>query len=104
MSFDDDFAADALPALYAQFGTDATVSRGGAAPVAVRVIIDRGQESVGEHGRVYGVMDVAAFQCLQWTPEPGDVLTWSDRFGTHTKTVESVPLDDGLEARAVLHG
>src|SRR5690606_41624810 len=102
--FDDDLASDALPAVYAQLGTDAAASRGGAEPVALRVISDRGQEDVGEHGRVYGVMDVAAFQCMLWTPEPGDVLTWADRFGTHTKTVESVPLDDGLEARAVLHG
>lgn len=104
MSFDDDFAADALPALYAQFGTAATVRRGDAEPVPVLAIIDRGQESVGEHGRVYGVMDVATFQVAQWTPQPGDVLTWTDRLGTHAKAVESVPFDDGLEARAVLHG
>lgn len=105
MSFDDDFAADSLPALYEEFGVDATVQRGLDAPVpGVRLIVDRGQERVGDFGSVIGRIDSVGFMCSQWTPVQGDVVRWTDRFGSHEKQIESLIFNDGLEARAVLHG
>lgn len=102
--FDTLFAADQLPSLYASFGVDATVQRDGDAPVPVRIIVDRGQENVGEQGRVYGLMDVVSFQSAEWVPLRGDTIAWTDRLGAHSKRVETVIGDDGLESKAVLHG
>lgn len=102
--FDTLFAADQLPSLYAAFGKDATVKRGAAAAVPVRIIVDRGQESIGEHGRVYGLIDTVSFQVAEWEPVPGDVVSWTDHLGSHTKTVEASLSNDGLEAKVVVHG
>lgn len=105
MSFDDDFAAAVLPDLYAEFGVDATVQRGIAEPVpGVRLIVDRGQERIGDFGSVVGRIDSISFMCSQWTPVQGDVVRWTDRLGAHEKTIESVISNDGFEAKVVLHG
>lgn len=105
MSFDDDFAAAVLPDLYEEFGVDATVQRGLDAPVpGVRIIVDRGQERVGDYGSVIGRIDSLGFMCSQWAPVQGDVVRWTDRFGSQEKTIESVISNDGFEAKAVLHG
>ncbi|MBN8261177.1 MAG: hypothetical protein J0L59_02510 [Xanthomonadales bacterium] len=105
MSFDDAFAAEALVDLYQEFGIDATVQRGAAAPQPARIIVNYGQEVYGEHGQVVGRVTEVRFQCAQWMPGQGDVVAWTDRFGDHAKPVESAARgDDGLEAMAVLHG
>ena len=105
MSFDDAFAADALVDLYAEFGVDATVQRGAAAPAPARIVVNYGQEVYGEYGQVVGRVTEVRFQCAQWMPAQGDLVAWTDRFGSHSKPVESAARgDDGLEAVAVLHG
>ncbi|QDH70848.1 hypothetical protein [Marilutibacter alkalisoli] len=104
MSFDDDFAADALVDIYDTFGVDGTVQRGAAAPEPVRIIVDRDQERLGEYGQVIGRIDKVRCMIGQWTLQQGDVVAWTDRLGTHSKTVETQADDDGLESVGVLHG
>lgn len=104
MSFDDDFAADELPALYDAFGVDGTARRGADVATPVRIIVDRDQQRLGEYGTTIGVMDTVSFMRAQWEPQQGDVIEWTDRRGAHSKRVESKLRDDGLEAVVVLHG
>lgn len=104
MSFDDIELMDMHADLFEEFGVGATVLRGMALPVPVRVVIDRGVERIGEFGQVIGRVDVASFLVSQWQPQQGDVLAWTDRLGLHSKAVESLQEDDGFVARAVLHG
>lgn len=104
MSFDDDFAADGLIAIYDEFGINGTARRGADVSVPVRIIVDRDQQRLGEYGSSVGVMDTVSFMRSQWLPQQGDVIEWTDRHGSHSKRVESKLRDDGLEAVAVLHG
>lgn len=105
MSFDAAFAATALPALYARFGVDATVQRGGDPTVPVRVIVDYDQAVYGEYGHVVGRVTSVRFQVQQWSPQQGDLVAWTDHLGSHAKPIESSAAgDDGLEHVAVLHG
>lgn len=104
MSFDEAFAADTLPMLYEQFGIDATVQRGEAAPVPVRVIIDYSVQQAGQGGQVLAEYDQASFMVAQWRPEKSDVLVYSNRFGPTTRRVGSIISDDGFEAKVVIRG
>lgn len=100
MSFDAAFAAAQLPALYRTFGVDALVRRGGDAPKAVRVIVDSGVERYGTNGEVVGSVTLVSFMRSQWAPKPHDIVT----IGPWEKKVEVLDSDDGIEAKAVLHG
>lgn len=104
--FDSMFATDQLPDLYAEFGKDATMTRGAAAPVPVRVIIDRDSEQIGDFHQVVGRVDTVTCQAAQWKPQAGDILQWADSLGSHQKAVEGEPIvrTAGLEFVAVLHG
>lgn len=104
MSFDDDFAASSLPGIYDAVGTDATVLRAPAAAVPVRIIVDRNQARIGEYGQVVARVDRVRVMVSQWALREGDVLAWSDRLGAHSKAVESLDGNDGLESSGVLHG
>ncbi|MEN1942659.1 hypothetical protein WCE55_02205 [Luteimonas sp. MJ293] len=104
MSFDDIALMDMHEDLFEEFGVDAAVARTTAPPVAVRVVIDRGIERIGEFGQVIGRVDVASFMVAQWEPRQGDQLTWTDRLGSHSKAIESLQENDGFVAKAVLHG
>lgn len=102
MSFDDDFAADELLDLYEDFGVDAIVTRGAELPVPVRIIVDRDQERLGEFGQVVARVDKLRCMSLHWQWRQGDQVAWTDRFGHHTRTVESQADADGLESWGVL--
>lgn len=104
MSFDDFALAEMHVDLFAAFGTDALVQRGAAPALPVRIVVDRGVERMGEYGTVIGRVDQVSFLVSQWQPLQGDVLTWADRLGMHTKAVESLVENDGFVAMAVLHG
>lgn len=104
VSFDDAFAADELPRLYAEFGVDGTVKRGSEDAVPVRVIVDYDVVATGDLGQLLSQFDQASFMLSQWRPEKGDLLTWTNRFGTQTKKVGKTVSDDGLEAKVVIHG
>ena len=104
MTFDDLDLMDMHEDLFEEFGIDGTAQRGDDAAVAVRLVIDRGAERVGEVGTVVGRVDVASVMVSQWEPRQGDQISWTDRHGTHTKRVESLMDNDGFVARAVLHG
>lgn len=104
MSFDDDVFAPMHAALFATFGVDADVVRGTDAAVPVRIIVNRGQERLGDYGQVVARVTTIEVQVSEWTPQQGDEFTWTDRLGTHTRRVDK-PLDnDGFVAKAVLHG
>lgn len=104
MSFDDIELMDMHAELFEAFGIDGTVARGTDPAVPVRVVIDRGVERIGEFGTVAGRVDVASFMVSQWEPQQGDLLTWTDRLGTHAKRVEAPQDNDGFVSKAVLHG
>lgn len=104
MAFDDDFAAADLVDIYEVTGIDATVTRGAAAPVPVRIVVDRNQERIGDAGQVIGRVDRVRCQVSQWTFDRGDHVAWIDRLGSHTKRVESEAENDGLESFGVLYG
>lgn len=104
MSFDDLDLMDMHEDLFEEFGIDGTAQRGDAAAVAVRLVIDRGAERVGEFGTVVGRVDVASVMVSEWEPRQGDLIAWTDRLGSHRKRVESLLENDGFVARAVLHG
>lgn len=86
--------------LFDTFGVDATVMRGAGPLVAVRVVIDEGQELLGDHGQSVGQVTVAKFRVAQFRPRPGDLLSWNRQ----TRPVERVIRDDGHVAEAVLYG
>ena len=90
--------------LFATLGEPATVTRGAAPPVDVRVIITRGVERLGEYGQVVGHVTTADFLLAQWHPKAGDVLAWSDHRGAHAHAVTTEITDDGYVAKVVLHG
>ena len=104
--FDAMFASAHLPTLYATFGRDATVTRGVGAPVPVRIVLNRASEALGDYGQVVARVDRVQFQASQWKPQAGDVVAWTDGFGSHSKAVEGEPqaITEGLEWEAVLHG
>lgn len=104
MSFDIDFAASALPALFDAFGADATVQRGADAPVPVRIVVERNVARLGEFGQVVARVDTVDMQLTQWQPQRGDVIVWTDQLGTHSKALTAEIEDDGFVAKAVLHG
>lgn len=104
MSFDDTFAASDLVDVYDTFGVAATVKRGTADPVPLRIVVDRNQARFGEMGQVIARIDRVRCQVSQWTFAQRDEVTWTDRLGTHTKRVETEEENDGLESFGVLHG
>ena len=104
MSFDDTFAASDLVDIYETFGEDAMVTRALAGPVPVRIVVDRNQERLGDHGQVIGRVDRVRCMVAQWTFAQGDRIAWTDRLGAHDKQVEGSTDNDGLESYGVLHG
>ena len=105
MAFDDDFASVELPILFEEFGHDAAVRRGDGEPAPVRVIVKRDRPLLGEYGQVIGQVTTVDFMVGQWAPEQGDLVAWSDRFGSHSRRIARVEAaSNGLVARAVLHG
>jgi len=103
VSFDAEFAAQVLPDLYEQAGVDAMVSRGGIAS-PVRIVVDRDQESMGDHHQVIGRVDRVRCQLSQWDFRGGDRVVWTDHLGAHDKEIERRLNNDGLESYGVLHG
>lgn len=91
-------------ALFGPFGVPATVQRGAAEPVAVRVVVSYATPRYGEYGQVIGTSTTLDFLRAQWRPEQGDVVTWTDHLGTQTRTVASPLEDDGHVAKAVMRG
>lgn len=104
MAFDDDVFAPMHEALFRTFGVDATVQRGVAAAVPVRIIVNRNQEVLGEYGQTVARVTVLDMQVSQWTPQEGDVFAWTDRLGAHSRKADRKLEDDGFVAKAVLHG
>lgn len=103
-SFDDNALADMHIDLFETFGMDATVKRGTDAAVAVRVIVNRDQQQLGEYGQVVARVTTVDFMVAQWEPKQSDVLVWTDRLGTHTKKIQKPEDNDGFVVKAVLHG
>lgn len=104
MNFDAFFATAALPSIFAAMGVDATVQRGAAAPVPVRIVVTRNEARLGEYGQVVARVDTVDMQLSQWQPQQGDVVAWSDHLGSHSKALTAEIEDDGFVAKAVLHG
>lgn len=102
--FDDDVFAPMHEALFDAFGVDATVQRGAAAPVPVRIVVNRGLEQYGEYGQVVARVTAVDMLVSQWVPAQLDVIAWVDRLGSHSSAVDSPVDNDGFVARAVLHG
>lgn len=86
--------------LFVDFGDDATVQRGAAAAVPVRVVLTRGVEKLGDYGQVIARVTTAMFRNREWQPKQGDVLT----LASGTRKVDTIDSDDGLVTVAVLHG
>ena len=104
MSADDTTIVEMHDDLFADYGTDATVKRGTDAAEPVRIILTRGQEQIGEYGQVVARVDWVDVRIHEWTWQQGDVVTWTDRLGTHSKAIERQAKDDGYVATAVLYG
>lgn len=104
MSFDDAFAADILPELFSVFGIDATVQRGAAVPVPVRIVVNRNVPRLGEYGQVVTTVTTVDIPLTAWQPAQGDVVAWVDRLGSHSKALTAEIEGDGFVAKAVLHG
>lgn len=92
--------------LFAAFGRDGTVTRGGGMPVTVRVIVNEGVERIGEYGQSIGRVNTVDFRTDQYRPQQGDDLTLLDDAGAAvwTKSVASIDADDGYVTKAVMHG
>lgn len=86
--------------LFDVFGEDATVQRGVAAAVPVRVVVERGVQKLGDYGQVIARVNTVTFNNAQWQPQQGDVLVYS----SGTRKVESIDSDDGFVTVAVLNG
>lgn len=105
MSFDHSDVAAMHIDLFDEFGCDGKVSRAGAEPVPVRIIIDRTASRIGDYGQVVGRMTTATFMRAQWSPAQDDVLEWEDQLGAHKLQVENpANEDDGFAVTVVLHG
>lgn len=104
MNFDAFFATAALPAMFDAVGVDATVQRGAAAPVPLRIVVNRNVARLGEYGQVVAHVQTVDLQLAQWHPQQGDVIAWTDHLGTHSKALTAEIEDDGFVATAVLHG
>lgn len=104
MNFDAFFATAAQPSIFAAMGVDATVQRGAAAPVPVRIVVTRNAARLGEYGQVVARVDTVDVMLTQWQPQQGDVVAWSDHLGSHSKALTAEIEDDGFVAKAVLHG
>lgn len=100
MSAADITFADMHDVLFNELGEDATVQRGGDAPVPVRVFVERGIEILGDYGRVVSRVTKASFINSEWQPQQGDVLTLS----SGARKVDTIDTDDGFVTRVVLHG
>lgn len=97
--FDDAMAAADLD-LFDAFGQDATVQRGAAAAVDVRVVLEDGVQVLGDYGQVVGTVTQASFINDQWEPQQGDVLA----LASGTRKVDKIVENDGLVTTVVLHG
>lgn len=105
MSFDDTVFAPMHDVLFDTFGVDGTVQRGVGAAEPVRIIVNRNQEALGEHGQVVGRVTTIEVQVTDaWSPQEGDVFAWTDRLGSHSRKVDKKLEDDGFVAKVVLHG
>lgn len=104
MSFDDDVFGPMHDSLFATFGVDATVQRGAAAAVPVRIIVNRDQQQLGEYGQAVARVTTIDTRTAEWQPEQGDIFAWTDRLGAHSKRVAKPLADDGFVCSAVLHG
>lgn len=104
MSFDDDVFGPMHSALFDTFGVDATVTRGTDPAMPVRIIVNRDQAQLGEYGQVVATVTTVDTLSPVWVPEQGDVYSWTDRFGSHSRKVDKRLEDDGFVAKAVLHG
>lgn len=85
--------------LFAEYGEDATVQRGVAVPVSVRVVLQRGVETLGEFGQLVGRVDLIHFQVAEWQPKQGDVVALT----SGSRKVERPLDDDGSVIKAVLY-
>lgn len=87
-------------AIFDTLATDASIVRGTAAAVAVRVIVEDGMEKVGQYGQVIGRVTKVSFMKSAWAPARGDVLTLNGV----ARAVEAIDSDDGYVVGVVLHG
>ena len=83
-----------------RMGVDVSVQRGTDAPFTVRMLIEDGQNKVGQHGQIIGRL--TTFNCLRadYLPVRGDLITVDGL----TRKVEAIDTDDGIVVQAVLHG
>jgi hypothetical protein len=86
-------------ALFNRLADPCTVTRGAAAPVDSRCIVEEGDERLGEYGQVIGRVRMVSFIKSEWDPARGDVVTID---GT-AQTVEAIEEDDGLVVKVVLN-
>ncbi len=86
--------------LFDTFGEAVAVQRGTDAAVAVRVVLERGVERLGDYGQVAGRVTTASFLNSEWIPKPGDVL----QLASGDRKVEAIDRDDGKVTVAVLYG
>lgn len=86
--------------LFDRFADACVITRGAAAPVTTRVILEDGVEQIGEYGRVIGRATRASFIKSEWDPQRGDVISVDSTL----RPVESIDNDDGLVVQVVLHG
>lgn len=86
--------------IFAALGVDATVQRGAAAPVPVRVVKRDGVARVGEYGQVIGTARHVSFRRAEWQPARGDVVV----IDGPSQTVEAIVEDDGYAVEVVVNG
>lgn len=104
MSFHDDFTAGPLRDLYAVFGVDGTVKRG-TAEAPVRIIVKRDQEQIGDYGQAVACVTTVDVRVSEWPSlKEGDIVTWSDHLGAHSRKVDKCVKANGCITRGVLHG
>lgn len=102
MSRFDAAIADMDDVLFDEFGAGdgVTVTRGAAAAVPVRVVLQRGVAKLGDYGQVVARVTTAMFINTEWVPQQGDVLNLADG----DRKVDSIGDDDGYATTVVLHG
>lgn len=94
----------AMPAanasMFAALGVDASVVRGVAAAVTVRVVPIDSEETIGHHHQVTGNDRHLLFIKADWDPAPGDQVT----IGAKVQTVGRKLKDDGYVAEVAIRG
>ena len=95
----DEFNAMHAP-LFDQFAETGTLLHGTDMARDVRMIVDDGAQTLGNHGEIIGNKRVISAIKSEWQPVRGDTIMVRGQ----TRKIEAIATDDGYVVQAVLHG